>query len=361
MKKLITTLSVFFLLSTAVFSADLAYQSADVASLTGGQPARAARVKNMFDTIKDYINAVSGAWITNSRIIDDTIQGAKLADAAAGNGLEKDGSENLQVKVYSLGALKITSGSLGVAADDICISVSGVSNELNLLDNCISTDKLIDSAVTTDKIEDLAVDVYKIGADAVTADKIKDGEVSTDEIAIGCITTEKLSSEAQGGLIPAGTILTYAGAAAPTGYFSCDGSTVSRTLYPELYLAIGTYYGSGDGSTTFNLPDTRGRFVVGADSVTYGLNTKGGASEVTLTSAQSGLPAHTHASSTDAYNLVKYQTTTGSASMTESGFSSRQVSYSSTAFTVNANAAANAAAAHENLPPFIGLNHIIKY
>jgi microcystin-dependent protein len=65
---------------------------------------------------------------------------------------------------------------------------------------------------------------------------------------------------------PIGTIQEYAGSTAPDGYLMCDGSAVSRTTYKDLFRVIGTTYGSGDGSTTFNLPNIKGRVVVMLDS-----------------------------------------------------------------------------------------------
>jgi hypothetical protein len=64
----------------------------------------------------------------------------------------------------------------------------------------------------------------------------------------------------------AGTVINYAGNTAPAGYLLCDGSLVSRTVYSELFTAIGTIYGNGDNTTTFALPDLRGRFIRGLDS-----------------------------------------------------------------------------------------------
>lgn len=61
-------------------------------------------------------------------------------------------------------------------------------------------------------------------------------------------------------MLPLGTILMYGGVTAPTYFLVCDGSAVSRTTYATLFAAIGTRYGIGDGSTTFNLPDNRGLF-----------------------------------------------------------------------------------------------------
>lgn len=63
--------------------------------------------------------------------------------------------------------------------------------------------------------------------------------------------------------LPSGVTLPYGGTTAPSGYFLCDGSTVSRTTYAGLFAILGTTYGAGDGSTTFNLPDLRQRFPMG--------------------------------------------------------------------------------------------------
>ncbi len=65
---------------------------------------------------------------------------------------------------------------------------------------------------------------------------------------------------------PAGTILGFAGSIAPGGYLLADGSAISRTTYAALFAVIGTTYGIGDGSTTFNLPDLRGRTPVGLNT-----------------------------------------------------------------------------------------------
>jgi len=64
-----------------------------------------------------------------------------------------------------------------------------------------------------------------------------------------------------------GEVRAFAGSAAPEGWLICDGNTISRTTYPELFAAIGTLHGEGDGTTTFHLPDYRGRFLRGADDM----------------------------------------------------------------------------------------------
>lgn len=106
-----------------------------------------------------------------------------------------------------------------------------------------------------------------------------------------------------------GAVLPFAGANAPTGWLMCDGSEKSRTAFAELFAAIGTTYGPGDGSTTFNLPDMRGRVAAGKDNMGgtpanrltaagagitgASLGATGGNQTHTLTTAQ--MPAHSHA------------------------------------------------------------------
>lgn len=67
-------------------------------------------------------------------------------------------------------------------------------------------------------------------------------------------------------LIPAGTVVSFPGTTPPSGWLLCDGSAISRTTYSSLFTAISTKHGYGDNSTTFNLPDYRGRFLRGSDN-----------------------------------------------------------------------------------------------
>ncbi len=64
--------------------------------------------------------------------------------------------------------------------------------------------------------------------------------------------------------MPAGAVIAFAGSSAPAGFIACNGAAVSRTTYAALFAAIGTVYGAGDGSTTFNLPDLTDRFIQGS-------------------------------------------------------------------------------------------------
>lgn len=90
--------------------------------------------------------------------------------------------------------------------------------------------------------------------------------------------------------VPTGALVMWAAANAPTGFLICDGSAVNRSFYKALYEVIGTTYGAGDGSTTFNLPDLRQRFPLGKAAAGTGsaLGATGGAIDHTHSSSLSG-------------------------------------------------------------------------
>ena len=103
----------------------------------------------------------------------------------------------------------------------------------------------------------------------------------------GSVTQAKLSPSLI--LIPTGMVAPFAVNTAPTGWLECDGSAVSRTTYAGLFSALGTTWGVGDGSTTFNVPDARAEFIRGWD------NGKGTDSGRTFASSQTDeLKSHFH-------------------------------------------------------------------
>jgi len=111
------------------------------------------------------------------------------------------------------------------------------------------------------------------------------------------------------GIVPIGTILSYGGATVPAKWLLCDGSQVNRVTYGSLFAILGTTYGAGDGSTTFNLPDLRQRFPLGKAAAGTGgtLGSTGGAIDHTHTGT-----AHTHTLTAAGTNTTGAHTHSGS-------------------------------------------------
>ena len=100
--------------------------------------------------------------------------------------------------------------------------------------------------------------------------------------------------------VDTGGIISFANTSIPSGFLLCDGSAVSRSTYSDLFSAISTTYGTGDGASTFNLPDLRDNVAVGKSSSKSIGSTGGSATQTTTGSVNnhtlttSQIPAHTH-------------------------------------------------------------------
>ncbi len=203
-----------------------------------------------------------------------------------------------------------------------------------------------------------------------------------------------------GGGPPPGSVAIWLTALAPTGYLLCDGAAVSRTTYATLFAVISTAFGAGDGSTTFGLPNLKGRVPVGLDAAQAEFDVMGetgGAKTVTLDATM--MPAHTHVQDAHTHVQNSHNHVQDSHNHTQNSFAPRILN-SGTAGTVgvqgasaasNANAsnsattatnqvatatnqvatAVNQAAtatnqsaggglAHANLPPYLVVNYVIK-
>ena len=148
-----------------------------------------------------------------------------------------------------------------------------------------------------------------------------------------------------GGNTPVGSMLDWSTNTAPNGWLICDGAAVSRSTYNDLFGVIGTTFGSGDGSSTFNLPDFKGKVSVVRDSEDINFNSigkTGGAKTHTLTVSE--MPAHKHTfsghwSSVGDDNNHTLWKSGGTATTSSTGDGNP----------------------HNNLQPYLVVNKIIKY
>ena len=126
--------------------------------------------------------------------------------------------------------------------------------------------------------------------------------------AVGTSTTQVATTAFVQNAGLTGEIKMWGVATAPTGYLLCNGAAVSRTTYAALYAVYGTTFGSGDGTTTFNVPDFSGKMPIGVNG-TYTLASTGGAASTTI--ATTNLPAHNHTATstvTDPGHVHSYYT-----------------------------------------------------
>lgn len=156
--------------------------------------------------------------------------------------------------------------------------------------------------------------------------------------------------------LPAGVVMAWTTDTAPSGWLLCDGSAVSRTTYSGLFAVISTTYGVGDGSTTFNVPDLRGRFILGQDDMGGSsanrvtdtdadtLGNADGTETKTLTSTE--LPAHTH-------TIGAGQNYNSSGNVSGTGPNSTDYTF--------ATSSTGSGAAYSQMNPYMTLNYIIKF
>jgi len=216
-----------------------------------------------------------------------------------------------------------------------------------------SNQAVFNEAVLDDDVIDLlvvSIDLYNPAWGLVDSDILPD---ITETHDIGSTTKKFKDLHLSGdvyaerfiGAIPAGCIMPYAGATAPSGFLLADGSAVSRTTYADLFAVVGETYGIGDGSLTFNLPDLNGRVAVGksTDTEFNTLGKTGGEKTHQLTTEE--LASHSHS-----LNV-----------WTQSGPSGLKLADSSDVSATGSTGSTGGDTPHNNLQPYITLNYIIKY
>jgi len=328
--------------------------------------------------------AGSGAAVTKVNV------GAKLGDDLDVNGksIVTTSNGNIVLAPNGTGDVQVDADTLrvGDADADATITTNG-TGDLTLSTNSGTNSGTIviadgangDITVAPNGTGKFTITGSNIVFEGATADDHETTFAITDPTADRTITfpdssgTVALSADVSSA-VPAGSVIATARTSAPTGYLLCDGSAVSRSTYSDLFSAISTTYGTGDGSSTFNVPDLRGRVVAGQDDMggssanrltdqTGGLNgdtlgDTGGSETHTLTTAQ--LAAHTHGAGSYQTSFTKLANQSGD-NFTARPATTEGSSTSTQTYTVTGTSGSTGSgSAHNNVQPTIILNYMIK-
>ena len=316
-----------------------------------------------FGLTKPELGASENTWgekiNNNLDSLDDLLDGTTAIKPNLTEGQWKVGG----TAITSTGAeLNILDGVTATATElNILDGVTATTAELNILDGVTATtDEINYVDGVTSAIQTQLDTKAPLESPALTGTPTT-SEPSASDNSTQIATTAFVQTTVgavQG--VPTGVTLPFAGTSAPTGYLLCYGQAVSRTTYADLFSAISTTYGTGDGSSTFNLPDLRGRVVAGQDDM-------GGTSADRLTDQSGGLDgdtlgdtggSETHTLTVSEIPSHTHNTTFENPDTETSGNQGRQRT-SGTGTDIFTNATGGGQA-HNNVQPTIILNYIIK-
>lgn len=247
-----------------------------------------------YPTIADAINLTNP---NSNPVILDSNGMANIVVTGSTKLILTDENGDVNSPIWSFDNLGITSTNVYDSNGNLLEEFEAVNNAQNWIKiiNATSGNGPIIASAGNDTDVDLNVDTEGSGDINLNANtNITGNQTVTGNATIsGTLTVSNLPAN----IIPPGASMDFYLTSAPTGWLVCDGSAVSRTTYAALFAAIGTTFGSGDGTTTFNIPNCQRRTKVGSGGSGTGtlgntVGSTGGAETHTLQTTE--IPSHTH-------------------------------------------------------------------
>jgi microcystin-dependent protein len=325
---------------------------------------------NLGTIIEDAISGLATVTISSSNQALTALNGA--ADQARCAALSlTGGSAPFNLFVPPVTKLYVIKNNTAYSASVYCSTVLGNTTAAGSgVDVHAGKSALVRSDGTNivDQINYVS-DSFEIGATLTVNGAATFGSTVTLDanptLALQAATKQYVDSAAAGSS-PSGALIMWPTGTAPTGWLLCDGAAVSRSTYAALFAVIGTTFGVGDNSTTFNLPDYRDRMPIGANTIAASIGATGGSKDATLVShthtASVSDPGHTHTTTLNVRrgaNALYTNAGWGGGDRTDAtnviGTSNSRV----TGITVS-NSTEGSSGTNANMPPYLGINFIIK-
>jgi microcystin-dependent protein len=237
----------------------------------------------------------------------------------------------------------------GITAQVYCDGTNFFSSQTGSAGNFTVNGTLTASGLTDTGNMSVTGTLGVTGATSLTTGSIS-GVMTAPTAAAGTSTTQIATTAfVTQNAVLTGALLMWPTATAPTGYLACAGAAVSRTTYAALFAVIGTTFGVGDGSTTFNLPNYTNRMPYGTT-----VGATGGSADAVVVSHTHTVtdPGHFHGNGINAFSSPGFQTVTGGG-----GSAPINTTTATTGISVNT---AGVSGTNANLPPYLGINFIIK-
>ncbi len=298
--------------------------------------------------------------MSNGNPSTGTIAGAKLTAASVTASQIASGTITAtQIASNAITADKIADGQ--VTAAKLAGAMIGTAQ---IVDGNVTAVKLAADSVGTVNVQNSAITSAKIADGTIANADLADGIVSQPKLADGAVDLQKLAASVTQMLVPTGTILSYGGTNAPTGYLMCDGNPYLRATYPNLAAVLNTGASTaafGGTATTFNVPDLRGVFLRGRDGQSPAardpdragrlpLNAGGNAGDLVGSYQADVFASHTHAMTFRNWNNANNDTPGAYA-----------LSSGSLGLSATSNVDTQAKGGNETRPKNVNVNYIIKY